>query len=292
MEQAFSFPCSGCGNCNFCTERAMQEDILPPCLHQAVRRAGGTVSPVVPPTEVLPDEAAMSRRCAQLMAQCLRQKPNALLCLAAGSTALGTFREFIRMVRSGEVDVSQARFVSLDEWVGLSEEAREEDCGHFLHRNFYDPLDIPPERLTLFDPDAPDLEAECARIDRVIRENGGIDFLLLGLGMNGHLGLNEPGADFRSYSHTTRLSSVTQTIGQKYFSRETTLSGGITTGIQHMFEARQVILQVCGGHKTDIVRNMYTSPVTRDLPATVFQVLPTGRVILDADAAREILELL
>lgn len=292
MNHTSVFPCSGCGNCNYCADRAVTENILPPCTHEAARKAGAQISVVFPGTEVLPSEAAMSRRCAELIRDCLAQKPDALLCLPAGNTAISTYQEMVRMVETGELDVSQARFVSLDDWVGLSEDAREDDCTHFMKRHCYGPLNIPEEHMTLFNTDAKDLEAECRKIDQVIFDNGGIDFMLLGLGMNGHLGLNEPGADFHNYSHLMGLSDVTKSVGQKYFSHETTLTGGITIGIQHMFEAKQVVLQICGEHKKDIVRRMYTTGVSTDLPGSVFQVLPNSRVIMDADAAQNILDLL
>lgn len=292
MNHTSVFPCSGCGNCNYCADRAVTENILPPCTHEAARKAGAQVPVVFPGTEVLPSEAAMSRRCAELIRDCLAQKPDALLCLPAGNTAISTYQEMVRMVEAGELDVSQARFVSLDDWVGLSADAREDDCTHFMMRHCYGPLNIPAEHMTLFNTDAEDLEAECRKIDQVIFDNGGIDFMLLGLGMNGHLGLNEPGADFHNYSHLMGLSDVTKSVGQKYFSHETTLTGGITIGIQHMFEVKQVVLQICGEHKKDIVRRMYTTGVSTDLPGSVFQVLPNSRVIMDADAAQNILDLL
>jgi len=292
MKQASVFPCSGCGNCNFCADRAVNENILPPCTHEAARKAGAQVPVVFPGTEVLPDEAAMSRRCAELIRDCLCRKPDALLCLPAGNTAIGTYRELLRMVECGELDISRARFVSLDEWVGLSVDAQEDDCTHFMMRYCYEPLHIQPDHITLFDPCAEDLEAECRKIDQVIFDNGGIDFMLLGLGMNGHLGLNEPGADFHNYSHVMGLSDVTKTVGQKYFSQKTALSGGITVGIQHMFEAKKVVLQISGKHKQDIVHRMYTTGVTTDLPGSVFQVLPNSSVIMDTEAAQKIQNLL
>ena len=292
MNSAAVFPCSGCGNCNFCADRAATENILPPCTHEAARKAGAKVPVVFPGTEVLPDEAAMSRRCAELIRDCLKQKPDALLCLPAGNTAIGTYQEMARMVETGEMDISQARFVSLDDWVGLSEDAREDDCTHFMFRHCYGPLNIPADHMTLFHTDAEDLEAECRKIDQVIFDNGGIDFMLLGLGMNGHLGLNEPGADFHSYCHLMGLSDVTKSVGQKYFSHQTTLTGGITIGIQHMFEAKQVVLQISGKHKQEIVRQMYTTGVTTELPGSVFQVLPNSSVIMDAEAAAKIQDLL
>ncbi len=292
MNHGSVFPCSGCGTCNFCANRAVLENILPPCTHEAARKAGAQVSPVIPRTEILPDESAMSRRCAELIRDCLKQKPDALLCLPAGNTAIGTYQELVRMVNAGELDISQARFVSLDDWVGLSADAREDDCTHFMMRHCYGPLNIPADHMTLFDTYSEDLEAECRKIDQVIFDNGGVDFMLLGLGMNGHLGLNEPGAEFHNYSHVMGLSDVTKSVGQKYFSQQAALSGGITVGIQHMFEAKQVVLQICGKHKQDIVRRMYTTGVTTDLPGSVFQVLPKGSVIMDAEAAEKIRDLI
>lgn len=292
MNHPSVFPCSGCGACNACADRAVLENILPPCTHEAARKAGAKVSAVIPRTEILADEAAMSRRCAEIIRDCLAQKPDALLCLPAGNTAIGTYREVARMVQAGELDISRARFVSLDEWVGLTGDAREDDCTHFMTRYFYGPLQIDPAQMTLFDPYAEDLEAECRKIDQVIFDNGGVDLMLLGLGMNGHLGLNEPGADFHNYSHVMGLSDVTKSVGQKYFSQQTTLTGGITVGIRHMFDAKQVVLQISGQHKQDIVRQLYTTDVTTDLPGSVFQVLPTGSIVMDADAAEKIRDLL
>lgn len=292
MSHVSTFPCSGCGNCNFCADRAVKENILPPCTHEAARNAGAQISVFFPGTEVFPDEAAMSRRCAELIRDCLKQKPDALLCLPAGNTAIGTYQEMVRMVAAGELDISHARFVSLDDWVGLSADARKDDCTHFMMRHCYGPLNIPADHMTLFDTCAEDLEAECRKIDQVIFDNGGIDFMLLGLGMNGHLGLNEPGVDFHNYSHVMGLSDVTKSVGQKYFSQQASLSGGITVGMQHMFEAKQVVLQISGKHKQDIVRQMYTTGVTNDLPGSVFQVLPNSSVIMDADAAAKIQDIL
>ncbi len=110
--------------------------------------------------------------------------------------------------------------------------------------------------------------------------------------MNGHLGLNEPGADFHQYSRVTHLSDVTKSVGQKYFSRETAISGGITLGIQHMFDARDVVLQISGSHEQSIVHTLYTTPATTDLPGTVFQLLPQGRIVMDEAAAVKIRNLL
>lgn len=241
-------------------------------------------------TIVTKDYEEMSLTCAGLVKKCLDAKPDSLLCFPAGSTAVRTFEILCRMKEEGTVDFSRAKFVALDEWLGLSPEAEEEDCTRFMMKHLYGPLEIPADRLALFDVHAKDYQKECDRIDRYIWENGGIDFMLLGLGMNGHLGLNEPGSPFDEYTKVVELSETTKTVGQKYFSAPTMLTGGITVGIRHMFDTGQVVLQVSGAHKQEIMEKLYHSGVSEELPASVFKLLPGGLVVLDEAAAEKIRE--
>lgn len=239
-------------------------------------------------TKLTKDYEAMSQYCADLVEECLKNKPDSLLCFPAGSTAVRTFEILCERDRTGQIDFSRAKFVALDEWLGLSPEAEEEDCTHFMKKNLYGPLAVPEDRLMLFDVHAEDMEAECRKVDRFIWDNGGIDLMLLGIGMNGHLGLNEPGSPFDMYTRVVELSDTTKTVGQKYFSHETTLTGGITVGMRHMFDTRLVVLQVSGAHKRDIMKALYGGPVTEDLPASVFKLLPGGLIVTDEAAAEYI----
>ena len=244
----------------------------------------------LPRTEVVTDAAALSQRCAEFVRECLQSKPDALLCFPAGSTVIGSCEVFIDMNNKGEIDFSHANFVALDEWLDLEDDS--ENCTNFLRKHLYGPLDLREDQLHLFNTEAPDLDAECRRIDDYIFSQGGIALMLLGLGMNGHLGLNEPGSSFDDYAKVVDLDQTTAEVGQKYFSGPMTLSRGITLGIGHMFEAKEVILQISGSHKQDIVHEMYTTPATPDLPGTVFQELPHSLVILDEKAAARITDIL
>lgn len=236
-------------------------------------------------TKITKDYEAMSQYCADLAGECLAEKPDSLLCFPAGSTAVRTFEILRERQQTGEIDFSRAKFVALDEWLGLSPAAEEEDCTHFMTKNLYGPLGIPEDRLALFNVHADDMKEECRRIDTYIWENGGIDFMLLGIGMNGHLGLNEPGSPFDMYTRVVELSETTKTVGQKYFTHETELTGGITVGIRHMFDTKKVVLQVSGKHKREIMKELYQSGVSEALPASVFRLLPGGIVVADEDAA-------
>ena len=279
--------CPAYGDCEACIRKNRMTGELAHCMEAKAMELGATIPMKLPVTYVEADFEAMSRKSAELIADCVRSRPDALLSLAAGSTATRTFEILCEMARRGEVDFSRAQFVALDEWLDLADES--ENCRAFLMKNFYGPMAVPEERITFFDVHAADLEAECRRVDQVIFDHGGIDCMLLGIGMNGHLGLNEPGRSFDSYAKVVDLDPVTMQVGQKYFSDGMKLTRGITLGVRHMYEAKRVILQAGGAHKKEIIQSMYETPPTEQLPATVLKLLPGGVVVLDRDAAEGIL---
>lgn len=276
-------------NCAACIAHNQQDGTLPNCMEEIAQNLGAKLEIKIPKTEVWPDHEGMSARCAQLVKECLEKKPGALLCFPAGNTVIRTCEILKEMQENGEIDFSQAEFVALDEWLDLEDES--ENCTAFLRKHLYDALGIRPEKIHLFNIHAADLQEECRRIDQIIFDHGGIDLMLLGLGMNGHLGLNEPGGDFTDYAKVVELSDTTMNVGQKYFSKETKLTRGITLGVHHMFEAKQVILQVSGEAKKDIVEQMYRTQPIDKLPGTVLKLLPGGMVVLDEAAASGIKDL-
>ena len=282
--------CKYRNQCVACVVHNQEEGTLPNCMEEIAEKMGATLPASIPTTEVCEDYEAMSKRCAQLVKACLEEKPDALLCFPAGSTVVRTCEILRDMQKNGEVDFSNAEFVALDEWLDLEDER--ENCTNFLKGHFYDALGIKPEKIHLFDIHAEDLEKECSRIDNIIWKNGGVDLMLLGLGMNGHLGLNEPGGDFEDYAKVVELSETTMNVGQKYFSNPMKLTRGITLGVHHMFEAKKVILQVSGMGKREIVEKMYRTSPTNQIPGTVLKLLHGGMVILDEDAAMGIKDLL
>ncbi|MBW7573138.1 glucosamine-6-phosphate deaminase [Caproiciproducens faecalis] len=246
-----------------------------------------TESTGTPPKTIICDDfEAMSQHCADLICEAVKAKPGLLLCLAAGNTAIRTYQILKERSDSGQTDFSKAEFVELDEWLDLNDES--ENCTSFMFKNFYGPLHIEDSKIHLFDIHAKDMEDECKKIDRIIFERNGIDFMLLGLGMNGHLALNEPGSSFESYAKVVTLDPVTQTVGQKYFSKPIRLSRGVTLGIRHILDARQVVLQAGGKAKAEIVKKIIQTKPTPLLPATVMQLVSNGVVVLDRDAASEI----
>lgn len=224
-----------------------------------------------------PDHAALSHHAADYIANLVRQKSDAVLCLASGDTPTETYRILSQMVHSGEIDLSQCRFIGLDEWVGFGPDDVG-SCGYYVYRDLFTPANIRPEQITYFDAKSDNLAAECARVDAAIAQFGGLDLLLVGIGMNGHIALNEPGTSFSLRCHVVQLAQSTIDVGQKYFTQPTTLTQGITLGLQHLTEARDVILMASGARKAAIVNEALTGPVTENLPASIMQTHQNGRV--------------
>lgn len=282
--------CRYYGNCAACVAHNRATDGLCHCMENAAQARGAKLPLRLPKTYLENDEEAMSLRSAELVCEVVRQKPDALISLPAGNTAIRTYEIFKEMADAGKVDFSRAHFVALDEWLDLEDES--ENCDAFMNRHFYGPLSIPADHITRFDIHSRDLDAAVKKMDDFIFSRGGIDVMLLGIGMNGHLGLNEPDSDFSLYSKVVELDPVTMRIGQKYFSNGMTLTRGITLGIRHMFDCGRVILQAAGAHKAEIIEKVYRTAPTQSLPATVLKLLAHGMIVLDRAAATNIMDLL
>jgi len=233
---------------------------------------------------VEPNYDKMSRRAAEIIIQQMKKKPNSLVCMAAGNTPLGTFNHLVKAVENGEVTVDACHFISLDEWVGL-DGTDEGSCRQTLDAHFFKPCGIDEQHIHFFDAKGADLQAECDKMDAFIQSHGHIDVLLLGVGMNGHLGFNEPGVSFDTHTHVIELDAVTKQVSAKYFTEQREVQQGITLGIKHMLEAETVILIADGLKKAEIIEKALHGEVTNEVPVSVLQQHPNVYLCLDADAA-------
>ncbi|MEZ0539746.1 glucosamine-6-phosphate deaminase [Fibrella arboris] len=231
-----------------------------------------------------PDYTALSAQAAQHIADLVRQKPNAVLCVASGATPAGAYRLLADQVRSGALDLSQCHFIGLDEWVGFGPDDVG-GCAYFLYRDLFTPAQIRADQITYFNAKAADLQAECQRIDQAISSFGGLDLILVGVGENGHIALNEPGTSFQLRCHVVKLADSTISVGQKYFTQQTPLEQGITLGLRHLVEARDIMLMASGPRKASAMKEAIHGPVTEQCPASLFQTLPGAHVWLDDEVA-------
>jgi glucosamine-6-phosphate isomerase len=231
------------------------------------------------------DYAELSVKTAEQIIAIIKQKPDALLCFPAGETSVGTFKHLVELNKKGKVSFTKCKIVGLDEWANLGA-MKSENCFSFLKKHFFDYIDYSEENLCFFNGESSDLKKECLKTDAFIKKNGPIDMMLLGAGMNGHLGLNEPGTSFDLYSHIVNLDVTTKIVGQKYFSGKVTLTTGITLGVKYIMEARTVILQLNGTRKADVVKRLIDSEVTTAFPASALKAHSNSFLLLDKEAAK------
>jgi galactosamine-6-phosphate isomerase len=227
---------------------------------------------------------SMARGVADRLDECLRSVPAPLFCPASGDTPAALYREMVGRVKRNTLDMSHWNFVGLDEWVGMNG-GDEGSCRYYLDKGLFEPLGVDEERICFFDGRAADLGRECTTVGDFIGKWGCIDAVILGIGLNGHVAMNEPGADPARRSHVATLHPVTQSSGQKYFSSRTSLEKGITLGLRDLLDARHIFLLATGEHKAAIIQKALEGPVTREVPASLLRDHPGLEVWLDARAA-------
>jgi glucosamine-6-phosphate isomerase len=230
------------------------------------------------------DYTELSVKTAEQIAAIISKKPDALLCFPAGETSVGTFKHLIELTKKGKISFKESKIVGLDEWANIGA-MKSENCFSFLKKHFFDHIDFSEENLCFFDGESANLEKECLKTDDFIKRSGPIDMILLGAGMNGHLGLNEPGTSFDLYSHIVTLDETTKVVGQKYFSGKVTLTKGITLGLKYIMEAKTVILQLNGNRKAEVVKRLINSEVSTDFPASAIKMHENSFLLLDKEAA-------
>ena len=186
-----------------------------------------------------PDDGALGSYVAERIADVVRAKPDALVCIAAGTTSFPVFDALKELVRAGELSFARAAFFGMDEWCGLPQDA-DGAMADFLRRNFLGEAGF--GEVFLFDGMA-DPGAECARAEEFLKRRGGLDVIVFGIGVNGHVALNEPGVDPALRTHVAQVAPVTASVAQKYFRAEAPpLTKGITIGIANASEAGRIWL--------------------------------------------------
>lgn len=230
------------------------------------------------------DYEALSQHVADEIIRLVKSKPEAVICLASGDTPRLTFNLMTKKAADDKIDFTRCTFIGLDEWVGIPPE-NEGSCHYFLHHHVFGPLHISANHIHLFNALSKDLEQECRQMDRIIAAKGGIDLILVGVGMNGHIGFNEPGVSPDHYAHVVELEEATRTVGQKYFRHHTSLSYGISLGLNHLLEARKAIMIANGTKKADVIRRALEEDITPSLPASIMRKHANGLVMLDEGAA-------
>jgi len=221
----------------------------------------------------------MSRIAAARVIAAAAAKNDSLLCVPAGNSPAGLYRELIREAETKPDLFRSLRVVKLDEWLGLP--ARDgATCEHFLKSRLLDPLAIAAERYITFDSETTDPLRECAKVHAELERQGPIDLCILGLGKNGHVGLNEPGPSLQPHCHVAKLSEETLRHAMMS-STEAKPAYGMTLGIGDILRARKILLLVTGEGKERVIVRFLDGAVTTDLPASFLWLHHDLEVLLD-----------
>lgn len=228
---------------------------------------------------------AANHLCARLIADALRAKPHTVLGLATGRTMESLYALIAKMHREDGLDFSLAATFNLDEYVGL---APDDPCSYryYMNGRLFSKINIDPRNTHLPNGAAEDLDAECRNYEERIKEYGGIDLQLLGIGRTGHIGFNEPLSAMQSRTRAKALTPETIAQNAPLFDNPARIpKRALTMGIGTILESKRCLMLVTGEEKAAIVARAVEGPITSMISATALQLHPRCTVIVDADAA-------
>ncbi len=229
------------------------------------------------------DYEQMSEIGNQVMREVVKNKPDAVLGLATGTTPLGLYKNMINDCKNG-LSYAKIRTVNLDEYKGL-DVTSDQSYVYFMRDNLFNHIDIDLNNTHIENGKAEDAEKECARYNALLEELQQ-DVQLLGLGSNGHIAFNEPGTPFGSTTHVVDLAESTIKDNSRLFNDISEVPRqAFTQGLKNIMNAKKILMLASGANKAKAVKEMLYGPVTESCPASVLQLHPDCTVIVDEDAA-------
>lgn len=240
----------------------------------------------VSPSVVVCDQADQAALfVAEKIAESIRANPAIVLGLATGGTPVGIYRELIRMHREESLNFSGVTTFNLDEYVGLGPK-HPQSYRFFMQQQLFDHVNINPANTNVPDGLADDIEAHAEEYEARIRDAGGIELQLLGIGDNGHIAFNEPGSPANSRTRRVELTEATIEANSRFFSSmDEVPRQAITMGIATILDAKRIILMATGERKAEAVREALEGPINESCPASQLQRSRDVTFVMDAPAA-------
>lgn len=230
----------------------------------------------------------MSKKAANIVASQIILKPNSVLGLATGSTPLGMYKQLIKTYENDYIDFKEVKTFNLDEYYGLSKDDKQ-SYYFYMHENFFKHINIDMKKVNIPNGMANDINEECLEYEKKIKESGGIDLQILGIGRNGHIGFNEPDIKFEAITHMVKLDEQTIKDNSRFFrSIEDVPTCAISMGIKTIMQSRKIILLASGKEKADAINGAINGKITSELPASVLQLHPDVIFIVDKEAASKL----
>jgi len=227
------------------------------------------------------DNVSLGQMAARWVAREILACPNLVLGLPTGSTPIGMYQYLARLAEEGLISFSEARTFNLDEYVGLSVD-HPQSYAYFMREHFWSKVDLPKANMDIPRGEGPNLEAECQRYDEAIQRAGGIGLQILGLGLNGHIGFNEPSHNMEIHTHVVDLTAETIQANTRFFSSSSDVPHqAVTMGVGSIMRAQKILLLVSGESKRDILAKTLYGPVSTAVPSSILQLHADLTVLTD-----------
>jgi len=237
---------------------------------------------------IVNNKEEMGKKAASLISSQIILKPDSVLGLATGGTPLGMYKELINLFNKKEIDFKLVKTFNLDEYYGIGKD-NDQSYYYYMINNLFKFIDIPEKNINIPDGSAKDILEECSRYEKSIKQAGGIDIQVLGIGTNGHIGFNEPDVNFEAQTHLVKLEESTIQANSIYFkTKEEVPTTAVSMGIKTIMNSRKIVLLANGISKADAVYGLINGKINPNLPASILQLHPDVTLILDKDAASKL----
>ncbi len=226
----------------------------------------------------------LSSKAADIVAEQVKQNPNCVLGLATGSTPIGTYQALIQKEKAGEISFENVTSFNLDEYYPISAD-NSQSYHYFMNENLFSHISIKKENTHILDGSCEDVAKECAQFEEMIKQAGGIDLQILGIGENGHIGFNEPDEYLQLKTHLTDLTQNTIDVNSRFFDKiEDVPTQAITMGIGTIFNARKIIILASGKNKHNIICNLLGGEISSSNPSSLLHLHENVVLICDKPA--------
>lgn len=232
---------------------------------------------------IVKDYDAMSEMASEIIANKIKEKNNAVLGLATGSSPIGTYQRLVKKYQNGEISFKNIVTYNLDEYCGI-DRSHPQSYYYFMHDNLFNHVDINEENVHLPVASGADLNA-CAKTYNDALNQVHVDLQLLGIGGNGHIGFNEPGTSFEQETFVVELTDKTRQDNKRFFnSIDEVPTHAMTMGIKNIMKSEEILMLISGVNKADTVVKLLSGEITEDFPASILHKHPNTTVIIDQDA--------
>ncbi|MCM3588231.1 glucosamine-6-phosphate deaminase [Mesobacillus maritimus] len=226
----------------------------------------------------------MSQKAAEILLDKVRQSPKMNLGLATGGTPVGLYRELVQDHQQNGTSYTQVKTFNLDEYVGLSGDDPN-SYRSYMNEKLFNHVDLPRESTFIPRGDTNNPGQECTDYEALLKNHGGVDLQILGIGSNGHIGFNEPGTSFQSETHVIELTASTREANARYFnSLDEVPTHAITMGIASIMRSKEILLLVSGESKREALAQLMEGEVNENFPASILKTHPCVTIIADEAA--------